>query len=131
MLRTMLIHPVLIAAATVLVLIVGRMSGHNPSAVSIVAAAAIALVASELAVVPLLLNKSKNPADVFLRAFFGTILHLVLSVILGALAIFGLKLGGIFVYWLLGAYWITLIGLCIVFVRVLRTPVQSAKLSAN
>jgi hypothetical protein len=60
------------------------------------------------------------------------------AVILGAVAIFGLNLAGPFVFWMLGSYWITLGGLCIVFIRVLRspvepghTPVKTERLSAN
>ena len=127
----MLIHPVVLAVAALVALVVGRASGLNPNPVSILAAAGIVVVATELALLPVVLNKSKKPADVFFKAFIGTVLHLGLSVILGAVGILGFKLGSVFVYWLLGAYWITLIGLCMVFVRLLRSPDQSAKLSTN
>jgi hypothetical protein len=127
----MLIHPALLAVATLLSLAIGRVSGLNPNPVLILAAAGIALVASELAVIPIVFNKSKDPGDVFLKALVGTVLHLGLSVVMGAVGIFALKLGSVFVYWLLGAYWITLIGLCIVFVRLFRPPVENAKVSTN
>ena len=127
----MLINPAVLAVATVVALVVGRVSGLNPNPVPILAAAGIALIASEMAVLPTVLNKSKQPADVFMKAFGGTVVHLGLAVIMGAIGILGLKLGNVFVYWLIGAYWITLIGLCAIFIRVLRTPDQSAKLSTN
>jgi len=127
----MLINPAVLAVATVLALVVGRVSGLNPNPVSILAAAGIALVASELAVIPIVFNKSKDPGDTFLKALVGTVLHLGLSVVMGAIGIFGFKLGSVFVYWLLGAYWITLIGLCTVFIRLLRAPADGAKLSTN
>src|ERR1700730_10473190 len=131
LLGTMLINPLLLALATSVAFGVGRVSGVNPQPFPIFAAAGIGFVAAELAVLPIVLNKGKSPSDVFLKAFFGTVLHLGISVALGAGAIFGLKLGNTFVYWLLGAYWITLLGLCMVFVRLLRSPVESAKLSPN
>ena len=131
MLRSMLIHPVALTIGALLALAIGRATGLNPNPISIFAAAAIALVASELAVAPIVFNKSKDPANVFLKALMGTVLHLGLSVVMGAVGVFVLKLGSVFVYWLLGAYWITLIGLCTVFIRVLRSPIEGAKLSTN
>jgi len=127
----MLINPAVLAVATVLALVVGRVSGLNPNPVPILAAAGIALIASTMALLPTVLNKSKQPADVFMKAFGGTVVHLGLAIIMGAIGILGLKLGNVFVYWLIGAYWITLIGLSTIFIRVLRSPDQSAKLSTN
>ena len=125
----MLINPAVLAVATVVALVVARVAGLNP--VPILAAAGIALIASEMAVLPMVLGRSKQPADVFIKAFGGTVIHLGLFVMMGAIGILGSKLGNVFVYWLIGAYWITLIGLCTILIRVLRSPNESAKLSTN
>jgi hypothetical protein len=134
----MLINPVLLAVATVIAIAAGKLLGLNPHIGPILLAASIGMVASELALLPIILGSSKAPVDVFQRAFAGTVLHLLISVILAAIAVFGLNLVGPFVFWMLGSYWITLSGLCIVFVKVLRSPsvsgnpvAKSGQLSAN
>jgi hypothetical protein len=101
------------------------------SPVPILIAAGIGLVASELGVLPIIVKRGGDAGDRFLKGLVGTVLHLGACVVLAAVAIFGFKLGSAFVYCMLGAYWITLIGLCMVLVRLLRGPVESAKLSTN
>jgi len=134
----MLINPIMLALATAIAVVTAKVLGLNPHLSSILIAAAIGLVAAEVALLPIVLSVSKNPAEIFQRAFAGTVLHLLAAVILGAVAVFGLKLGGSFVFWLLGSYWITLSGLCIVFIRLFRSPVEPShppvepgQLSAN
>jgi hypothetical protein len=131
MFRAMLINPVLLLLAMTIVLVAGRAMGLNPHSLPIFVAGGIALLASEAALVPALLSRHAAPAEGFLRAFFGTVLHLALAVVLAAVAIFTLKLGGSFVFWLLGAYWITLTGLCVTFVRMLRATGNPASSTAN
>jgi len=127
----MLINPVLLTVATVIAMIVGRVSGLNPQLSSVLVAAGVGLVASETALLPIVFKRNAPPVEMFQRAFIGTVLHLGLAAILGTTAVFTLRLGNNFVFWLLGSYWITLTGLCMVFVRVLRAPAKSTERSAN
>ena len=122
----MLINPILLVIATAVAFAITRALRWHPNLAPMLIAAAIGLVASEIALLPTLLRPRKNPADEFQQAFLGTVLHLGLAAVLGAVAVFVLKPGDSFVYWLLGLYWITLIGLCVVFVGILRAHAPSA-----
>jgi hypothetical protein len=134
----MLVNPALLALATTVVIVAGKVSGVNLHIAPILAAAAVGLIASVTALLPIGFGGSHNPADTVRNAFAGTVLHVMICAILGAVGVFGLRLGVPFVLWMLGSYWITLGGLCFVFIRALRSPVdsgrgpvESGRLSAN
>ena len=56
----------------------------------------------------------------FQAGFAGTVIHLMLAALLAAVVMFGWKTGNAFAYWLLGMYWLSLLGLCWVIVKRLR-----------
>ena len=130
-LRAILITPVLLTCAAAVAIMTARIMGLHLRLSPILVAAGIGLVASEAALVPTLLRPNASPTDGFQRAFFGTVLHLALMGALAATAIFAVKLGDSFVYWILGSYWITLAGLCVVFVGLLRAGGRSVTKAAK
>ena len=64
----------------------------------------------------------RSPVTLFQSVWIGSVLHMAIAAVLGILGILLLKLSTPFVVWLLVMYWITLIGLCVAFVKTLRSP---------
>lgn len=132
MLRATVIHPVLLLLAAAAGFAVCKLAGIDPYVRAMLLAAGVAVIASEVAVVPFVLNHDPSPAAVFQQSFLGTILHLSLCAGAGIAVMFILKPGAPFVYWLLAMYWVTLVGLCTVFIRALRaTSTKPAQTATN
>lgn len=110
---------VLAAAAAVPILraITGR--GYERE---VVTAGVIVLVAGELSMVPLLLARRSKMVAVFQAAMLGTVAHLFLTFAMGAAA-YGLRLvvdRQLFLFLLMGLYWVSLIFLVIVMTKAVR-----------
>jgi hypothetical protein len=97
-------------------------------------AAVAVLVASLLAVTPLVLTTGASQPAVAQAGLAGTVIHLLLCAILGggALLVSSLALHQSYVFWLLGLYWATLIAMSILFVRAVKVaPVATPAGAAN
>ena len=94
-----------------------RLGGVDPHPGELLAAVIVCLVSVEAAVLPLVRYRGAEPQTLFQIGFAGTVVHLVLAALLGAAAIFGLRTSNAFAYWLLGLYWLSLLGLCWAIVK--------------
>ena len=121
MLFVLLLNPAVVTLAAVSGAIVCRALGVDPHPKQLLMAACVCLLAAEAGVVPLVRQRKSDPALLFQAGFAGTVLHLAMAVLLGATALFWLKPGSAFVYWLLVMYWTTLLTLCVLIVKRLRT----------
>jgi len=123
--RTMLINPVLVVLAAATGVAVCRGAGANPHIPEMLVASGICLAATALAMIPIQkLPADANHAALFQAAFLGSVIHMGLCIALGAVILFWRKPGSAFIYWLLAMYWLTLIGLCVTFVKRLRVPAK-------
>jgi hypothetical protein len=116
----LLVIPVVMILATAVSVAACRTAGINPHVHDLMTAAGICLIAAEVGIIPLLRIRHRVAIALFQAAFLGTVLHLTLEVLLGGIVLFWLKPSSAFIYWLLASYWLTLLGLCAVFVRALR-----------
>ena len=120
MLFTLLLNPGIIALAAGLAIFVCRSLGADPHLKEMLTAAGVCLISAEVGVLPLVRKQRASPDVLFQAGFAGTILHLVLAAVMGAVVMFGFKASDAFAYWLLGMYWVSLMGLCWVIVKRLR-----------
>jgi len=121
----MLINPVVVVVAAATGIAVCRAAGTNPHIPEMLVASGICLLAAALATIPIL----RQPADathaaLFQSAFLGSVIHLALAIAFAAVILFWRKPGSAFIYWLLAMYWLTLTGLCAVFVKRMRVPAK-------
>jgi hypothetical protein len=119
----LLINPLVIVIATGIAFATCAAAGWNSHPREMFAAAIACLIASELAIVPLILVRGRTQSAVAQAALIGTIVHLFACAALGGGAILiarSIRLDGAFVYWLLALYWLTLIVLVTMFVRAVR-----------
>jgi hypothetical protein len=129
--RILLVIPVSLVLAAACGFAVCAALHINPHAREMLLAVGACFVASELALVPTLLTRGAEQPAVAQAGLLGTVIHLLAcSVFGGALLLLKpLSIDGTMVYWLLGMYWVTLIVLSTLFVRVLRSapPAQPQK----
>ena len=123
---TLLVNPVVVALAAAMNIVVCRLVGADPHLRPMLAAAGICLLAAELGILPAALG-SRAPVDLMRATLAGSAIHLLVAVAMGALVILVLRPGTPFIFWLLAMYWITLITLCVVFVRFMRAPATEVK----
>jgi len=120
----MLLNPLVVIVAVAAGAGVCRALGLNPHLHELLIAGGLTGLASTLGLFPLYRLSQPSPASGFQAAFLGSILHLVLC-LGGACAIISLlHTSTAFVYWMLVLYWLTLFGMCGVFVSQLRTPAR-------
>jgi hypothetical protein len=125
------LKPILLIAGAIAVAVAGgigcRAITGTPAHVREAAmAAGVGLVAAIGGLLPLQLNSDRSAVNLFQSAWIGSILHLTAFLAFGALVIFTLKPPTAFVVWLLAMYWLTLLGLCAVMVRTMRTCTGAA-----
>jgi hypothetical protein len=121
------IHPVVIAALIGGGCAVARCAGVDIHAQSMWVAAGIALMAAEVAMIPLLLSRGADQSAASQAGLFATVIHLMLSIGLAGVVSFKLLPGQPFLYWMCGFYWVTLIGVAAMAVRSVRhAPLTSA-----
>lgn len=88
------------------------------------AAAAGSLLTAEVAVLLVLRQRHAATVAVAQAALLALTAHLLLSVALAAALIFSGRVSGSFLWWALVTYWATLIGVCAVLVRSVRTAAR-------
>ncbi len=130
MLRATIIPPVLVIVIAVIGVVLCRALGMDPHVKTLLGAAAVCVTVAELALVPSMLNTQTGPAAVFQAAFLGTVIHLGFVAAVSGAVVFTLKPHTSFVYWVLLMYWVTLIGLCVGFIRAVRSSASSAAKAA-
>jgi hypothetical protein len=128
----MLINPVMVIASAAVGVGVCRAASVNPHVPEMLVACGICLLAAAMGMIPIARQpKEASAAALFQSAFLGSVLHLAGAVAFAALVLFWRKPGTPFIYWLLVMYWLTLIGLCAVFVKRLRTPAKPVGTVSN
>jgi len=111
---------VLLAAAAGVA--VSRAMGWALHAGELTAAAGVALVAGEAALIPMLLARHSTQAAVAQAALIATMIHLFAFVVAMAVILFGkIGLSPAFSYWLIAMYFATLIALVSALVRQMKT----------
>jgi hypothetical protein len=101
---------VLIPLSVSITALVLRIAGLRFAVTDPLSAAVIAAVAGTLGILPILRTRQKDAVTIVQRALVGTVLHLLATAVL-AVALVASHLvnpRGPFVFWLLGAYWISL-----------------------
>jgi hypothetical protein len=85
--------------------------------------AGLCMVSAELSLIPALRAQRSGPAAVAQAALLGTVAHMLLTVVLAAVAwsahLMPMQRQA-FIYLLLAFYWVSLIGLVIALVRIIR-----------
>jgi len=109
--KTLLLIPMVVSIALAAAYLLCRLAGLAPHEHDLIAAAIVAVVAAELAMLPAwLLRRSQEPVVRAQAALGGTVLHLVLTIMLAA-AIMTARVvepNAPFAFWLTGAYWLSL-----------------------
>lgn len=85
-------------------------------------AGAICLVSSEMALIPLLLTRRASQIAVSQAALVGTVVHMFMMLALGAAA-YALQMVGqrnLFLFLLMGLYWVSLILIVIAMIKAVR-----------
>jgi hypothetical protein len=108
--KTLVLVPVAVAAALACAGGLCRLMGLPPHGRDLLTAAAVAAVAAEAALIPALLLRRSEPVKIAQAALGGTVLHLLLTIFLAAAVMVArvVEPAGPFVYWLTGAYWLSL-----------------------
>ena len=113
-----------VAAAFIL-----RAATGDPHVRDVTTVALLTLVSAHLSLVPLVLcRRSPSPIVVFQAGFGGTVLHLLLTIALGA-AVYALNVvqdRRPFVLLLMGFYWVSLMLVVVAMIRVFRKAVTVA-----
>jgi hypothetical protein len=122
----------MVMSATAAALIL-RAFGRAVDVKTFVTAAVIATLSAEAALVPVLLARGAGTASVSQAALVGTMLHLFLTFALGATA-YLMNFAGrrdLFVFLLLGFYWVSLIFIVIVMVKSIRRSAAAVRPAAS
>jgi hypothetical protein len=86
---------------------------------------AITLASSQVAMIPLILTRKASPVAIFQAAFGGTVIHLFLTLALGAAVhAMGWVDRGLFLFLLLGFYWFSLIFVVTAMIKSFRHSTQ-------
>ena len=106
-----------------------RAATGDPHVRDVATVALVTLVSAHLSLVPLMLcRRSPSPVVVFQAGFGGTVIHLLLTVALGA-AVYALNVvqdRRPFVLLLMGFYWVSLMLMVVAMIRVFRRAVTGA-----
>ncbi len=127
--RTLLVNPVLVAASVAVGVTACRLGGANPHGHEAALAAAVAVAASLLAGGVLVLGRLQppTPAGPTVSALLAMVAHLAG---VGLLSIAVLTTPGLataaFAFWVLGLFWVTLLGLAGVCVWTVRAAGRAA-----
>lgn len=128
--RVLLIAPVTLILAAAIGWTIGAAGAYEPHVGAMLTASAIVLVACGAGIVPLVLNRGADQATVAQSGLVATMAHLFVAVALAAVVILKWKPGMPFTWWLLAFYWVTLIGLVIATVRLVKAAPRSATTTA-
>jgi hypothetical protein len=108
--KTLLLIPGAVGAALAAAAALCRMAGLPPHGRDLLIAAIVAVIAAEAALLPALFLRRAEPAQRAQAALGGTVIHLLLTIFMAAAVMVAkvVEPAGPFVYWLTGAYWLTL-----------------------
>ena len=108
--KTLLLIPLAVSIAMAAAAGLCRWAGLPPHMPDLLAAAVVAVITAELAVLPAFVLRKSEPVKLAQAALGGTVLHLLLTIFLAAAVMVarGVDLAKPFVYWLIGAYWLSL-----------------------
>jgi hypothetical protein len=124
--KPILVILILIASAAIIGSVVDSGSHARDAAI----AAVIGTFAIIAGLLPVRFAADRTAVGLFQSAWIGSILHLTVFLALSGTVIFTRSSLGkpptAFVMWLLGMYWLTLAGLCITLVRVMRSEIHHA-----
>jgi len=127
-LRCLLLLVVLLVAAAAVGLTGCKIMGRDPHAKVMLAAGAMALAAAVLAAAPAVFQQRRlHTAGMFQAAFIGTVAHLGMLLIGGIVLLLLKQVTTPFILWLLAGYWMTLIGLCVIFAKLIHAAPRPAK----
>jgi hypothetical protein len=110
-----------------------RAVGAQVELKTVITAAVITTLAAEAAVLPVVLARNAAPVVTSQAALVGTMLHLFLTFVLGAAAYLMnlVTRKDLFLFLLLGFYWVSLIFIVLVMIRFIRRSATSAKSSTT
>lgn len=99
-----------------------RQTTHDPHLREVAYAAGITLVSAMLSMIPMFLARHSEPVVVFQAGFGGTVIHLFVTLAMGAAVHFLQVVGDrrIFVFLLLAFYWFSLLFLVIAMITIFR-----------
>ena len=126
MLRVLLINPLLTALMAGLIFCAAKVSSINLHLNEMFVAAGLSALASELALIPLLITSGKSQVTVSQAGLVSTVIHTMVCAALGMGASVLLRMGQPLMYWLLLFYWATLVSIAAIAVRAVKSaPIQS------
>jgi len=102
-----------------------RQITHDPHLREVGFATGITLISAMLSMVPMALTRKSEPVVIFQAAFGGTVIHLLLTLAMGA-TVHALKLVDrtVWLYLLLGFYWFSLIFVVTAMIKIFRQSAQ-------
>ncbi|MGA2230376.1 MAG: hypothetical protein ABSH22_05705 [Tepidisphaeraceae bacterium] len=108
--KTLIIIPLFVTAALAAAAMLCRMAGIPLHGRDLMTAAAVAVVAAEIAMIPAWMFRRSEPVTLAQAALGGTVLHLMLTIMLAAAVMVArvVEPAAPFVTWLIGAYWLSL-----------------------
>lgn len=121
MLRPLLVNPLFVLGVAVAGIVVCRLIGADWHPRDLLAAAGVGLTAAEAAVAVAVSRRGADTAQTAMTALVALALQLLLSIALAAGAMFTHRVGQAFVWWMLAMFWVTLLGVSAVLVRLVRT----------
>jgi hypothetical protein len=125
-LRPLLINPLLILGVAIAGTAICRLSGADVHPRDLIAAAGIGLIAAEIAVIAAVIRRGTDTAQTAMNALVALVLQMLLSIALAAAAMFSQQVGRAFVWWMLIMFWVTLLGVSAVLVRLVRTAAAAS-----
>lgn len=108
--------------------LVVRQATGQPHLREVIAVTLITVVSAHVSMVPLVLVRRGSPVAVFQAGFGGTVIHLFLTIATGA-AVYAMRLVGdrsLFMFLLLGFYWISLMLVVVAMIRIFRRSNSAA-----
>jgi hypothetical protein len=119
--RALLINPLLIAVLAGLVFCASEAGAIHIHLQAAMLAAGVCLIAAEIALIPLVVMRHSSQANVSQAGLMSTVLHMLLSGVLGLTISAWLNPGTSFMYWLVIFYWLTLLCIAIAAVRAVKS----------
>ncbi len=108
--KSLLIIPLVVAIVIGIWAVGLNLAGIHIHAIDPIAAGALVVVAASLGLVPILLRRKGDPAEIWQAALAGTVIHLV-TTIAGAAVLLTtgvVNWRGPFPFWLIASYWTSL-----------------------
>ncbi len=109
--KSMALIPVVVAACVGITALVLKVAGVQVHPIDPLAAGVVAAMAGMAGILPMLRISAPDPGTIAQRALIGTVLHMICTAALaiGMVASHVENIRGAFVFWLLGAYWVSLV----------------------